>query len=245
MLDGAVILITGGARGMGLAVARLALEEGARRVVLADRDPVVDDAATSLGSSARAVRLDLTRPDAADELVARVVSDVGALDGAVNAAGVEGGVHPLDQCSDDEFERVMDVNVTALFRCQRAELRQMYAQGSGAIVNVASASVFGVHPGLGAYVASKAAVVTLSQVAAREAGPQGVRINALCPGLTKTPMLDESLGSRPMTSDIASRIPLGRLGLPQEQAEAAVWLCSDRSSFVTGQQLVVDGGRVG
>jgi NAD(P)-dependent dehydrogenase (short-subunit alcohol dehydrogenase family) len=121
----------------------------------------------------------------------------------------------------------------------------MYRQQSGSIVNIASAAVFGVHPGLGAYVASKAAVLALSKVAAKEAGPHGVRVNALCPGLTDTPMLRESLGTRPLTSSIAERIALGRIGTPEELAEAAVWLCSDRSSFATGVGLVVDGGRTG
>jgi NAD(P)-dependent dehydrogenase (short-subunit alcohol dehydrogenase family) len=227
----------------------LAARSGAAGIVLADyaQDRLVAaaDLVRAEGRHVEPLTVDVATKDGADRVTARAVDRFGRLDAAVNAAGVEGGIHPLHSCDDADFDAVMSVNLWGVFRCMRAQLRQMYQQQAGAIVNIASAAVFGVHAGLGAYAASKAAVLTLSKVAAKEAGSHGVRVNALCPGLTDTPMLRESLGTRPMTSDIADRIPLGRIGTAAELAEAAVWLCSDRSAFTTGVGLVVDGGRTG
>jgi NAD(P)-dependent dehydrogenase (short-subunit alcohol dehydrogenase family) len=252
LVEGKIVAITGGASGIGRATALLAAGAGAAGLVLADRDEqALARTAKEIHESASGpvpveeVVVDVTADEGPDAVVGRAVARFGQLDAALNAAGVEGGAHPLDVCTDEEFDAVLEVNVRALFRCVRAQLRQMYQQGSGSIVNVASAAVFGVHPGLGAYVASKSAVLALSKVAAKEAGKRGVRVNALCPGLTDTPMLRESLGVRPQIDDIAARISLGRIGRPDELAEAALWLCSDRSSFTTGTGLVVDGGRVG
>ena len=192
------------------------------------------------------VAADVMVDGVADDVVGRAVVAYGRLDAAVNAAGTEGATAPLHECSDDEFDRVLALNLRAVFRAVRAQLRQMYDQGSGSIVNVASASVFGVHAVMAPYIVSKAGVVALSRVAAKEAGPRGVRVNAVCPGLTETPMLRRSIADRPAsTGAIAEHIPLGRVGRPDELAEAIVWLCSDRSSFTNGTALVVDGGRTG
>jgi NAD(P)-dependent dehydrogenase (short-subunit alcohol dehydrogenase family) len=249
LLDGRVVAITGAASGIGRATLRLAAGRSAAGLVAVDRDGErlgeAADEARALGAAVVVLAADLTLPATAEEVVAMAVRRWGRLDAAVNAAGIEGGTLPLDRCADEDFDRVMDINLRALFRCVRSQLRQMYAQGSGAIVNVSSASVFGVHAHLGPYTISKAAVLTLSQVAAKEAGPRGVRVNAFCPGLTETPMLAESRRARAATGDIAARIPLGRTAEPREQAEAICWLCSDRSSFVNGAGLVSDGGRVG
>jgi NAD(P)-dependent dehydrogenase (short-subunit alcohol dehydrogenase family) len=249
LLTGKIVAISGAASGIGLATAVLAARYGAAGLVLVDRDAdglaSAVEQATAAGCAAEPLTADLTADDAPEQIVGRAVDRFGRLDAAVNAAAIEGGATFLVDLTDANFDNVYDVNVRALFRCLRAQLRQMYAQGSGAIVNVSSASIFGVHPSLGAYVSSKAAVRTLSQIAAKEAGPRGVRVNAVCPGLTDTPMLRQSFGERPLTADIASRIPLGRVAEPGELAEAIVWLCSDRSSFTTGTSLVVDGGRVG
>jgi NAD(P)-dependent dehydrogenase (short-subunit alcohol dehydrogenase family) len=249
LMEGKILAVTGGASGIGLATAMLAARSGAAGIVLADRqkDTLASAAGAveACGCAVQAVIADVTSDDGPDTIASQAVSRFGRLDCAVNAAGVEGGIHPLDTCEDQEFDLVMSVNMRGVFRCMRAQLHQMYRQKSGSIVNIASASVFGVHPGLGAYIASKAAVLSLSKVAAKEAGSHGVRVNALCPGLTDTPMLRESLGTRPLTSSIAERIALGRIGTPEELAEAAVWLCSDRSSFTTGAALVADGGRTG
>lgn len=249
LLTGKVMAVSGAASGIGLATVMLAARSGAAGIVLVDRDDAGLSAAaeqvSAAGCTAEALAADITAAATPEDIVQHAVQRFGRLDAAVNAAAIEGGAVELVDVTDANFDDVFEVNVRALFRCLRAQLRQMYAQGSGAIVNVSSASIFGVHPSLGAYVSSKAAVRTLSQVAAKEAGPRGVRVNAVCPGLTDTPMLRESFGVRPLTSDIAARIPLGRVADPDELAEAIVWLCSDRASFTTGASLVVDGGRVG
>lgn len=171
-MNGKILAVTGGASGIGLATALLAAQSGAAGIVIADLDAsALGDAVKAIGNTGcpvEALAVDVTTDDGPDMVTDRAVARFGRLDSAVNAAGVEGGLHPLDSCTDEEFDAVMRVNVRGVFRCMRAQLRQMYQQGSGSIVNIASASVFGVHPGLGAYVTSKAAVLTLSKVAAKE-----------------------------------------------------------------------------
>jgi NAD(P)-dependent dehydrogenase (short-subunit alcohol dehydrogenase family) len=249
MLDGKVVAITGAASGIGRATALLAARSGARGLVLADlaegglRDTA--DQVAAVGAQVETVTGSVTDPATAEAIVARAVDRFGSLDAAVNAAGTMGEAAEFTDYRDDTFKRVIDVNVHGVFHCLRAQLRQMYEQGAGCIVNIASASVFGVHAELGPYVASKAAVIAMSKVAAKEAGRRGVRVNAVCPGLTDTAMLRESMRLRPATSDIAAAIPLGRVGQPEEIAQAIIWLSSDAASFTNGAVLVVDGGRSG
>lgn len=249
VLEGKVVAVTGAASGIGRATAVLAARSGARGLVLAD---VAADslaaaaaAAAAAGSKVETITGSVADQATADEIVARAVTRFGSLDAAVNAAGTMGDAAEFADYPDEAFDRVLDVNIRGVFRCMRAELRQMYAQGAGCVVNVASASVQGVHAELGPYVASKAAVVAMTKVAAKEAGRRGVRVNAVCPGLTDTPMLRESMRVRPATSEIAAAIPLGRIGRPEELAEAIAWLWSDAASYANGAVLVVDGGRSG
>lgn len=249
-LSDKVLLISGAASGIARATALGAARSGAAGLVLVDRD------ATGLGRTAGEIRqLDVaveeivasvTDDGAAERIVGAAVDRFGRLDAAVNAAGTEGATAPMHECTDEEFDRVIELNLRAVFRAMRAQLVQMYAQEGGSIVNVSSASVYGVHAVMGPYVTSKAGVLTLSRVAAKEAGPRGVRVNAVCPGLTDTPMLARSFGDRPdSTGQIAANIPLGRFGRPDELAAAILWLCSDGASFTNGTALVVDGGRTG
>ena len=168
----------------------------------------------------------------------------GRLDAAINNAGIRGRLATIDAVDDALWDEVQDVNLRAVFACTRAQLRQMYDQGAGSIVNVASASVFGVSAQLAPYVASKMGVIGLSRVAAVEAGPKGVRVNVVCPGRTETPLFtSHATVDGPPLDRLVDEIPLGRTGRPAELSEALVWLCSDRASFVTGAVLVVDGGR--
>jgi NAD(P)-dependent dehydrogenase (short-subunit alcohol dehydrogenase family) len=249
MLEGKVVAVIGAASGIGRATALLAARSGARGLVLADQaaDGLADVAAevAAAGGQAEPVTGSVTDAATAGAIVTRAVNRFGSLDAAVNAAGTMGEAAEFIDYRDDTFKRVIDVNVRGVFHCLRAELRQMYEQGTGCVVNIASASVFGVHAELGPYVASKAAVVTMTKVAAKEAGRRGVRVNAVCPGLTDTAMLRESMQLRPATSDIAAAIPLGRVARPEEIAEAIAWLWSDAASFANGAVLVVDGGRSG
>jgi len=249
MLEGKVVAVTGAASGIGRATALLAARSGARGLVLADlaADGLADTAAEAAAGGVQVATLtgSVGDPATAGAIVAQAVDRFGSLDAAVNAAGTMGDAAELADYPDGSFDQVMDVNVRGVFRCLRAELRQMYAQGAGCVVDVASASVFGVHAELGPYVASKAAVIAMTKVAAKEAGRRGVRVNAVCPGLTDTAMLRESMQRRPATSDIAAAIPLGRVGRPEEIAQAIVWLWSDSASFANGSILVVDGGRSG
>jgi NAD(P)-dependent dehydrogenase (short-subunit alcohol dehydrogenase family) len=249
MLEGKVVAVIGAASGIGRATALLAARSGARGLVLADQaaDGLADVAAevAAAGGQAETVTGSVTDAATAGAIVTRAVDRFGSLDAAVNAAGTMGEAAEFIDYRDDTFKRVIDVNVRGVFHCLRAELRQMYEQGTGCVVNIASASVFGVHAELGPYVASKAAVVTMTKVAAKEAGRRGVRVNAVCPGLTDTAMLRESMQLRPATSDIAAAIPLGRVARPEEIAEAIAWLWSDAASFANGAVLVVDGGRSG
>jgi NAD(P)-dependent dehydrogenase (short-subunit alcohol dehydrogenase family) len=248
-LDGKILLVTGAGSGLGRAAAPSGAEAGAAGLMLADRnEQALAEVAGQLAARGVATRLvvaDLTAHSAPDELVASAVDAFGRLDAAINSAGVLGESAEVADCADDVLDLVLAVNFRAVFRCMRAELRQMYAQGSGAVVNVSSASVYGMHTKLAPYIASKAAVVAASRVAAKEAGRHGVRVNAICPGITATPMSEQSAAARPETAQLAEQIPLGRPGAPGEIADAMLWLCSDRSSFTNGAALVVDGGRSG
>jgi NAD(P)-dependent dehydrogenase (short-subunit alcohol dehydrogenase family) len=249
MLEGKVVAVTGAGAGIGRSTAVLAARSGARGLVLADQAAAaLSDAAAEVAAAGGKVEIvtgSVTDAATAGAVVSLAVGRFGSLDAAVNAAGTMGDAAEFTDYPDDAFNRVIDVNVGGVFRCLRAELRQMYTQGAGCVVNIASASVFGVHAELGPYVASKAAVVAMTKVAAKEAGRRGVRVNAVCPGLTDTAMLRESIDVRPATSDIAAAIPLGRVARPEEIAQAIVWLWSDAASFANGAVLVVDGGRSG
>jgi NAD(P)-dependent dehydrogenase (short-subunit alcohol dehydrogenase family) len=243
-----VVAVTGAGSGIGRATAILAADEGAAGVVVTDCDG--DGLARTLaaiderGVETASLVAPIDEGDAPDQLVATAVERFGRLDAAVNNAGIRGRLATIDDIDDELWDEVLDVNLRSVFRCVRAELQQMYRQGSGAIVNVASAAVFGVPRQLAPYVASKAGLVALTKVAALEAGSHGVRVNVVCPGRTDTPLFNaHARGDGPPLEDLLAAIPLGRMASPVELAQAMVWLCSDRSSFITGDALVVDGGR--
>jgi NAD(P)-dependent dehydrogenase (short-subunit alcohol dehydrogenase family) len=248
-----VISITGAASGIGRATAWRAAESGAERLVLVDRDEAaLDTVAAALrgrGCHVEVIVGSVVDHTVPDEVVRRAVERFGRLDSAANCAGVLGDLVPIDACTDEQFDEVIDVNLRSVFRCLRAQLRQMYRQGNGAIVNISSTSVLATSPSGAAYVTSKQGVIGLSKVASKEAGPHGVRVNTVIPGRTDTPMLrrfaDDDAGGSSEARPISGGAPLGRVADPSEVAEAVLWLCSSRSSFVTGAALVVDGGRTG
>ena len=220
-LEGKVALVTGAAQGIGLACADALEREGAR-VVRAD----IQGAAT---------RCDVT--DAAE--VDAMVRGIGRVDLAVNAAGVEGAIARFAEAPIDDFDRVIDVNLRGVFVCMRAEL----AAGARSIVNVASVVALVGWRGAAAYTASKHAVVGLTRTAAIEVARTGARVNAVCPGVTQTPMYDRMLAKNPALAErTVAANPTGRVARADEVAAPVLWLLSDEASFVNGVALPVDGG---
>ncbi|MGH9213030.1 MAG: SDR family NAD(P)-dependent oxidoreductase [Acidimicrobiales bacterium] len=242
-LEGRVALVTGGGSGIGRATVQLLATAGAR-VVVADIDVVqAKETADALGDEASlAVEADVTSPEAVGAMVGAAVDAFGGLDVAVNAAGISGVyAHLADQAVAD-WQRIVDVNLTSVFLCLRAQIPAMLASGGGAIVNVASAAgAMGV-PGMAPYSATKHGVIGLTKSAALESARSGLRVNAVLPGPVRTPMLQRFAGGDEGVDGMGSAMPIGRAGEPDEIAEAIVWLCSDAASYVTGHCFAVDGG---
>jgi NAD(P)-dependent dehydrogenase (short-subunit alcohol dehydrogenase family) len=246
MLEGKVAIITGAGGGIGRAAALVFAREGAQ-VVLSDVDEasLAETAAQveSAGGVASTVPGDVSRRDDVRAIVAAAVDGFGRLDCAFNNAGISGPLHPLVGYPDEPFQRVIDVNVKGTWYCLQEELPVMIEAGGGAIVNTSSGMGVIAAPGMPAYVASKHAVMGLTQAAALENAEFNVRVNALLPGIVDTRMPAGLAEAAPGLMDIfRTSAPLGRLAEPPEIAETAAWLCSDRASFVTGHGLAVDGG---
>lgn len=249
LLAGKVILITGAASGIGLATARLAVLEGAS-VLLADHDRRAgEEALASMRDAGPRVAFactDVTSDQQINVAVAAALKAFGSLDGAFNNAGIStspavpAGEKAADT-DDAAWQRVFDVNVTGVWRCMRAEIRQMLEAGKGgSIVNNASiGGLVGIR-GHAAYSASKHAVVGLSKSAALDYARTGIRINAICPGVTATKINEHLMGD--VAQKAVASIPVRRFGKSEEIAEAVVWLLSDRASFVTGSAMTADGG---
>jgi NAD(P)-dependent dehydrogenase (short-subunit alcohol dehydrogenase family) len=251
LLAGKVVLVTGAASGIGRATCLLAADETARAVVATDRDSdglaAVEAELKARGTEVAVVPGELHDTALPGRLVDVATRTFGGVDAAVNNAGIRGRLMPIAEMDDDVFEEVIDVNLRAVYRCMRAQLPHLYARGGGAIVNVASATLFGTSPGLGPYAASKMGVVGLSKVASKEAGRHSVRVNVVAPGRTDTPLFRSHADddSPQDAAALVAPIPLGRFADPMELAQAIVFLCSDRASFINGSILVVDGGRTG
>ena len=237
------VLITGGASGIGLAAAERCMQEGAN-VALADLAGSAGGARAGeldakYGGRCLFVAVDVTSTEQVNQMIATTVKELGPLDGVFNNAGI-GGLNPADSYPDEEFLRILDINLTGVFRVARASLHQMYSQGSGSLVNCASIlGVFG-QSMTAAYSAAKGGVVNLTRTLALEAAAKGVRVNAIAPGYIDTPLL--SLLDDATRQALISLHPIGRLGRAEEVANATLFLLSDEASFVTGANLVVDGG---
>lgn len=246
-MAGKVALVTGGGSGLGKAIVSIFARRGAKVIVAdinAQSGQALADEIRSRGGEALFRKTDVSNEAEVREAVSAAVSTFGRLDFAVNNAGFDGDILPLAEQSSDMFQRVLAVNLLGVFFGMKYQLPVMVKQGSGAIVNTSSIAGLRAHPGLGPYVAAKHGVNGLTKTAAIEYGPRGIRINSLCPGGIRTPMLDEYLKSAPeLRASIIDANPLRRLGEPEEMAEAAVWLCSPAASYINGHELVADGGK--
>ncbi|MGH7840188.1 MAG: SDR family oxidoreductase [Candidatus Binataceae bacterium] len=246
ILDGKVALITGAGSGIGQATARIFAREGAKLVladVVAEGGNRTLQIVQDLGAEAIFVKCDVARWSDVDAAVAKAVQTYGRLDCAFNNAGIEGASGDTHECTDENWNRVIAINLTGVWYCMKAELAQMLKQGRGAIVNTSSGAGLAGVPHMPAYVAAKHGVAGLTRAAALEYGRHNIRINAVCPGPIRTPMLGRLTQKRPDIEERFARAePLRRLGEPGEIGEAAAWLCSDHASFVTGLPMPVDGG---
>jgi NAD(P)-dependent dehydrogenase (short-subunit alcohol dehydrogenase family) len=245
-LEDVPALVTGGGSGIGRATA-LALAARGARVLVAD---IADDRAArtaaeiaDAGGTADSAGTDVTDPDAVLRLVDAAVDRWGGLVVAVNNAGTSGRMARTADVDLDAWRATMSLNLDAVFYCLRAEIPAMIASGGGSIVNLSSGAGLRGFPGLPAYVASKHGVIGLTRASAMEYARKGIRINAVCPGSTRTPMLEDFTDhDESALAGMGSVTPMGRLGTPDEIAAAIVWLCSPDASFVTGHALSVDGG---
>jgi NAD(P)-dependent dehydrogenase (short-subunit alcohol dehydrogenase family) len=251
-----VVLVTGSSSGIGLAAARAFAGAGARVAIAArgvERGEAAAAAIRAEGGRAQFIAADLSVASDVSALVSRTVAAFGRLDAAFNNAADESRtLGETAELSDEQFDHALVLNLKSVWLCMKHEIRQMLAQvpPGGAIVNTSSINGLGGVPGAGLYAAAKAGVLALTKSAAREHASRGIRVNALVPGAFRTAMLERALrdaggdevARRAAEQRYAQAIPLGRIGGPEEAAAAAVWLCSDAASFVTGLSMIVDGG---
>lgn len=241
-----VVLITGALAGIGRATALAFARDGAR-VVVSGRNEATGQALArelaALGAEAEFIRADVRHEAEVRDLVDRTVADFGRLDVAVNNAGTEGQPGPVTEQTPESYAATFDTNVLGTLLSMKHELRVMLAQGAGSIVNLSSTMGSRGVPNASLYTASKHAVEGLTKAAALEAASAGVRVNAVAPGPIETDMLTRFAGSAERKAGMAQGIPLKRLGLPEEIAQAILYLASDKASFVTGQVLSVNGGK--
>jgi NAD(P)-dependent dehydrogenase (short-subunit alcohol dehydrogenase family) len=241
-----VAIVTGGSFGIGRAAAIAFVKRGAK-VVIAD---YVEDSETinvikSYGGESIFVKCDVSISADVKSMVEKTVSTYGRLDYAFNNAGVEGLPAPTHECTEENWDSVIGVNLKGIWNCMKYEIPEILKQKKGSIVNNASIAGLVGFAGSPSYVASKHGVIGLTKGAALEYVKQGIRVNVVCPGVIKTAMIDRFTGKdKTVEKQFENMEPIGRLGQPEEVAEAVIWLCSDASSFVTGVSMPVDGGWV-
>lgn len=247
LLDSKIVMITGAGRGIGAAAARLFAQQGASVMLVARTESElvkVRNEITASGGEAAFFTADVTDGSSVEGAVRATVERYGRLDAAFNNAGLGVTVSSLVDEKEEDFDLIQSVNYKGVWLCMKAQIKAIMAtSGSGSIVNVSSVGSLKGNPGLGAYGASKRAVNSMTQTAAVEYGPAGIRVNAIAPGTTLTDMIQQWVSINPdIIEQISAKTPLRRPAEPVEIANAAAWLLSDYSSFVTGVVLPVDGG---
>jgi NAD(P)-dependent dehydrogenase (short-subunit alcohol dehydrogenase family) len=246
MFQNKVALVTGGSFGIGRATA-IAFAVAGAKVVVADwvEDTETVDTIRKAGGEALFIRCDVSSEQEVKAMIEQTLAAYGRLDYGVNNAGIEGVQKPFQDYSQEEWDKVLNVNLKGVWLCMKYQIAPMIRQGGGAIVNVSSIAGKVGFPNLAHYVASKHAVNGLTKAAALENAKTGVRINALCPGVIQTPMVDRSIGEdEALRQGYRAAIPMGRFGVPEEMAGTVLFLCSDQSGYITGQTIVADGGWV-
>ena len=246
---GKVAMVTGAGSGIGRATTMAFAREGAKVVVAdigVDGGEETERIIRDSGGEAIFVKTDVTVASQVAALINTAVQTYGRLDCAANTAGITQPVAPTHELQEDIWDSVITINLKGVWLCMRYQIRQMLHQGGGAIVNISSSVGLWATPNLPAYTASKHGVNGLTKAAALENARKGIRVNAVCPGAIQTPMIERFVADSPdhTLEVMADKSPMGRLGTPEEQAAAVIWLCSDAASFVTGTILSVDGGQV-
>ena len=239
-----IALVTGAAQGIGLVCAEAFAKAGAT-VVVSDINNTEEQAQKIIdaGFSAVSYKCDVSDAKAVDGMVDWIVRKFGRLDAAVNNAGIQTPQRPMAEITDEEFDKTVAVDFKGVWNSMRGEILQMLKQGGGCIVNMSSQGGVTGFAGQAAYIGCKHAVIGLTRTAAIDYASKGIRINAVCPGVILTPMAESLIRRNPgVEAKLVKDIPIGRLGRPDEIADAALWLCSSGASFMTGHALLVDGG---
>src|SRR5579863_9695049 len=250
LVQGKIALVTGGGSGIGRATAIALSREGAK-IMIADYVPEGGERTVKMirekGGDASFIHADVSVTAQVQMIVNKTVETYGRIDCAFNNAGIEGRMANTVEATEENFDRIIAINLKGVWLCMKYEIPQMLKQGSGAIVNTASAAGLVGFRSLPIYVASKHAVVGLTKSAALENAEVGIRINAVCPGPVDTPMMERITNNegQPERKDFEAFVPMRRYAVPQEIANAVLWLCSDQASYVTGTTMRVDGGIAG
>ena len=243
---GKIALVTGGASGLGRTAALLLAREGAQVMVsdlCAKEGEETVRVISKAGGQAHFVKADVTIAVEVEAMVNETIRQFGRLDFALNNAGIDGVRARTADYPEVVWRQVIEVNLTGVFLCMKYELPHMVKQGGGAIVNLSSVAGVTGFPGHAAYTASKHGVIGLTKTAALDYAPKKIRVNAVCPAYTRTPMVERMVKEFPeLEQKLIERVPLGRLGVPEEIAQAVVYLFSDAADFITGHSLVLDGG---